>query len=481
MNQNAEQLKKNFLELTELKHILNKTQQFFEEQDQLDPASRVGQHEQLIPEEGGGAPAGGLQLGFLAGVILRERLPAFERMLWRACRGNVFLRQAEIESALEDPSTGAEVLKSVFVCFFQGEQLKARVKKICEGFRATLYPCPDQAADRREMAVGVMQRLEDLNTVLSQTNDHRQRVLVAAAKNIKVWFVKVRKIKAIYHTLNMFNLDVTQKCLIAECWIPTLDVESIQLALRRGTEKSGSSVAPILNQMVTSEQPPTFFRTNKFTSAFQELINSYGVASYREANPAVYTIITFPFLFSVMFGDSGHGCIMLGFGLWMCLKEKQLAARKIDSDIWKIFFAGRYLITIMSFFSIYAGLIYNDVFSKSLNVFGSSWYPQQDKDVVLSLKEDMISPQTGGYYGTPYPFGVDPIWQVSENKIVVLNAFKMKMSIILGVIHMLFGVCMSYSNAKYFSRPLNIFAEFIPQVTHSFKGQLSMQNMLVLT
>lgn len=41
---------------------------------------------------------------FVAGVILRERLPAFERMLWRACRGNVFLRQAMIENALEDPS-----------------------------------------------------------------------------------------------------------------------------------------------------------------------------------------------------------------------------------------------------------------------------------------------------------------------------------------------------------------------------------------
>jgi V-type H+-transporting ATPase subunit a len=82
------------------------------------------------------------------------------------------------------------------------------------------------------MAVGVMQRLEDLNTVLGQTNDHRHRVLVAAAKNIKVWFIKVRKIKAIYHTLNYFNLDVTQKCLIAECWIPTADIEAIQLALR---------------------------------------------------------------------------------------------------------------------------------------------------------------------------------------------------------------------------------------------------------
>lgn len=41
---------------------------------------------------------------FVAGVILRERLPAFERMLWRACRGNVFLRQAMIDAPLEDPS-----------------------------------------------------------------------------------------------------------------------------------------------------------------------------------------------------------------------------------------------------------------------------------------------------------------------------------------------------------------------------------------
>lgn len=110
----------------------------------------------------------------------------------------MFLRQAEIETPLEDPTTGDNVYKSVFIIFFQGEQLKSRVKKICEGFRATLYPCPDTPLDRREMIGGVVSRIEDLNTVLSQTTEHRHRVLVAAAKNIKNWFVKVRKIKAIY-------------------------------------------------------------------------------------------------------------------------------------------------------------------------------------------------------------------------------------------------------------------------------------------
>ena len=72
-------------------------------------------------------------LRFVTGVIARERVPSFERLLWRACRGNVFFKQAEIETPLEDPSTGDQVNKCVFIIFFQGDQLKSRVKKICEG------------------------------------------------------------------------------------------------------------------------------------------------------------------------------------------------------------------------------------------------------------------------------------------------------------------------------------------------------------
>lgn len=42
---------------------------------------------------------------FVAGVIQRDRLPAFERMLWRACRGNVLLRHNDIDQPLENPTT----------------------------------------------------------------------------------------------------------------------------------------------------------------------------------------------------------------------------------------------------------------------------------------------------------------------------------------------------------------------------------------
>ncbi|XP_051243326.1 V-type proton ATPase 116 kDa subunit a isoform X3 [Dicentrarchus labrax] len=470
INTNQEALKKNFLELTELKHILRRTQQFF---DEMEDPSLLEESSTLIDpsEPNRGAP---LRLGFVAGVIGRERIPTFERMLWRVCRGNVFLRQADIEDPLEDPTTGDQVHKSVFIIFFQGDQLKNRVKKICEGFRATLYPCPETPQERKEMLAGVNARIEDLQMVLNQTEDHRQRVLQAAAKTVRVWFIKVRKMKAIYHTLNLCNIDVTQKCLIAEVWCPVSDLDSIQFALRRGTEKSGSTVPSILNRMQTKQTPPTYNKTNKFTSGFQNIVDAYGIGSYREINPAPYTIITFPFLFAVMFGDLGHGTLMTCAALYLVLRESRLMAQKNDNEMFSMVFAGRYIILLMGIFSIYTGIIYNDCFSKSLNVFGSGWSvrPMFDArlggnwtfDTLEGNKVLQLDPTIDGVFKGPYPIGIDPIWNIATNKLTFLNSFKMKMSIILGVIHMLFGVSLSLFNHLYFKKPLNIYLGFIPEI-----------------
>ncbi|CAB3403405.1 unnamed protein product [Caenorhabditis bovis] len=415
-----------------------------------------------------------LQLRFVAGVIQRVRLPAFERLLWRACRGNVFLRTSEIDDVLSDTVTGEPVNKCVFIIFFQGEQLKTKVKKICEGFRATLYPCPDTPQERREMSIGVMTRIEDLKTVLGQTQDHRHRVLVAASKNVRMWLTKVRKIKSIYHTLNLFNIDVTQKCLIAEVWCPVAELDRIKMALKRGTDESGSQVPSILNRMDTHEAPPTYNKTNKFTKGFQNIVDAYGIATYREINPAPYTMISFPFLFAVMFGDMGHGAIMLLAALFFILKEKQLEAARIRDEIFQTFFGGRYLIFLMGAFSIYTGFLYNDIFSKSINLFGSSWVNsvplseialRTENGKFINLEEDRMLIPEQAFDGSPYPIGVDPVWNLAEgNKLSFLNSMKMKMSVLLGIAQMTFGVILSYHNHKYFNSDLDIKYMFIPQM-----------------
>uniref|UniRef100_A0A1I8JMT7 V-type proton ATPase subunit a n=1 Tax=Macrostomum lignano TaxID=282301 RepID=A0A1I8JMT7_9PLAT len=393
----------------------------------------------------GGSDIGGLkhlQFESVAGVILRERLPAFERMLWRVCRGNVFLKQAEIDTALEDPATGRQGA--------QGEQLKTRVKKICEGFRATLYPCPDSQAERREMAISVMTRIEDLNTVLNTTVDHRMRVLMAAAKNLRLWFIKVGKIKAIYHTLNMFNVEATNKCLIAEAWCAVDDLDKIHLALRRGTERAGKHHRRVRRGVL------------------------------REANPSPFAIVTFPFLFAVMYGDFGHGTLMFLAALWMVLREKQLAPTAKLSEIWATKLASM-------LFMIFGFLRWRSCRDKFSHLSPSAMQVgehlrlrlERTRPVQQSLTPDQIRTQVRGieslqlnpndaqakaWRANPYPFGLDPVWQVSGNKITFTNSIKMKTSVVLGVIHMLFGVFVSLTNHLHRRDMLSVVGEFVPQV-----------------
>ena len=51
----------------------------------------------------------------------------------------------------------------------------------------------------------------------------------------------------------------------------------IQDALQRATYDSNSQVGAIFWVLHTREAPPTYFRTNKVTSAFQEIVDAYGL------------------------------------------------------------------------------------------------------------------------------------------------------------------------------------------------------------
>uniref|UniRef100_A0A8D2C9H4 V-type proton ATPase subunit a n=1 Tax=Sus scrofa TaxID=9823 RepID=A0A8D2C9H4_PIG len=311
-----------------------------------------------------------------------------------------------------------------------------------------------------------------LAQVITQTESHRQRLLQEAAASWHTWATKVQKMKAVYHTLNLCNIDVTQQCIIAEIWFPVADAVRIKRALEQGMELSGSSMVPIMTAVQSKTAPPTFNRTNKFTAGFQNIVDAYGVGSYREMNPAPYTIITFPFLFAVMFGDCGHGTVMLLAALWMVLNERRLLSQKTNNEIWNTFFHGRYLILLMGIFSIYTGLIYNDCFSKSFNIFGSSWSVQPmfrngtwNTQVIGTNPYLQLDPAIPGVYsGNPYPFGIDPIWNLASNKLTFLNSYKMKMSVILGIVQMVFGVILSLFNHIFFRDTLSIMLQFVPEV-----------------
>lgn len=58
-----------------------------------------------------------VKLGFLTGLVPRNKSMAFERIIFRATRGNVFLKQAVLEDPVIDPVTGEKVNTNPFVVF----------------------------------------------------------------------------------------------------------------------------------------------------------------------------------------------------------------------------------------------------------------------------------------------------------------------------------------------------------------------------
>lgn len=480
MNSNSEKLQLTYNELLEFKMVLQKAGGFLasskssvapeetELEENVYSNDAYDDTSSLLEQEMRGAPA---QSGvrFISGIISKSKALRFERMLFRATRGNMLFNQAPADEVIKDPTSAEVVEKTVFVVFFSGEQARMKILKICEAFGANCYPVPEEISKQRQITREVLSRLTELETTLDAGIRHRNKALSAIGFHLTEWMNMVRREKAVYDTLNMLNFDVTKKCLVGEGWCPIFAKPKIQEALHRATFDSSSQVGIIFHVMEAVESPPTYFRTNRFTNAYQEIVDAYGVARYQEANPAVYAVITFPFLFAVMFGDWGHGICLLLMALFLIARESKLSSQKLGSFM-EMLFGGRYVVLQMALFSIYCGLIYNEFFSVPFHIFGASAYRCRDATCGDARTAGLIK------FRDPYPFGVDPSWRGSRTELPFLNSLKMKMSILMGVAQMNLGIILSYFNARFFGSSLDIRYQFVPQIIflNSLFGYLSL-------
>ncbi|CAK9314443.1 unnamed protein product [Citrullus colocynthis] len=481
MNSNSEKLQQSYNELLEFKMVLQKASVFLVSSNSHSVSEERELNENvflndnyvedgsLLEQEMKPGPSNQSGLRFICGIICKSKALRFERMLFRATRGNMLFNQAPADVQIMDPISTEMVEKTVFVVFFSGEQARNKVLKICEAFGANCYPVPEDITKQRQITREVSSRLTELEATLDAGIRHRNEALASIGFHLIKWMNMVRREKAVYDTLNMLNFDVTKKCLVGEGWCPIFAKTQIQEALQRATFDSSSQVGIIFHVMDTVESPPTYFRTNRLTNAFQEIVDAYGVARYQEANPAVYTVITFPFLFAVMFGDWGHGiCLLLG-ALFLIARESKLNNQKLGSFM-EMLFGGRYVLLLMSLFSIYCGLIYNEFFSVPYHIFGSSAYKCRDNSCSDAHTVGLVK------YRDPYPFGVDPSWRGSRSELPFLNSLKMKLSILLGIAQMNLGIILSYFNARFTGSSLDIRYQFVPQVIflNSLFGYLSL-------
>ncbi|CAO2584108.1 V-type proton ATPase 116 kDa subunit a 3 [Lemmus lemmus] len=434
----------------------------------------------LLPDARG--PHADLKVNFVAGAVEPYKAAALERLLWRACRGFLIASFRETEGQLEDPVTGEPATWMTFVISYWGEQIGQKIRKITDCFHCHVFPYLEQEEARHAVLQQLRQQSQELQEVLGEAERFLSQVLGRVQQLLPPGQMQIRKMKAVYLALNQCSVSTTHKCLIAEVWCATRDLPTLQQALQDGALQSEAGVSAVAHRIPSRDMPPTLIRTNRFTASFQGIVDAYGVGRYREVNPAPYTIVTFPFLFAVMFGDVGHGLLMFLFALAMVLTENRPAV-KAAQNIWQTFFGGRYLLLLMGLFSIYTGFIYNECFSRAAAIFPSGWSvaamanqapsPLHSPDIIYYHCSDeylsqhpmlTLNPNITGVFLGPYPFGIDPIWSLATNHLSFLNSFKMKMSVILGVTHMAFGVFLSIFNHMHFGQAHRLLLETLPEL-----------------
>ena len=137
-----------------------------------------------------------------------------------------------------------------------------------------------------------------------------------------------------------FKLRINVSLLRAEGWCAAANKDAVEKCLTRAQEYVSSKKAGVVEEIRGKGIKPTYFETNEFTSIFQVLIDTYGVPRNGEFNPAVPSIVTFPFLFAMMYGDIFHGSFLFLGGCFLLFNAKAHAASRNEVKM-LLFLGGR--------------------------------------------------------------------------------------------------------------------------------------------
>ena len=418
-------------------------------------------HSQAPARGGGGGDS--MRFESMTGILLESERARFERALFRATRGNCYVRFADVD-ALMDDGKGGRVAKVVFIVFYKSAAIEAKARRIADAFGARRYSVPD-AGDAGAIAAALERNhsdLTDARKVLIKNREMRHALCRDLAGLAQGWLWTVLREKACFATLNCLKPDVSGM-LRGEGWVTSTELDSVRAAVEAAHGRVALGGACVVSRMAKPwPEPPTSFQLNAFTTPYQEFVDTYGIPRYKEANPALFTAVTFPFLFGIMYGDIGHGTVLALGGLYLCLSYSDDPKR---GEMMAGMYMARYMLLMMGLFAVYAGMLYNDIFSLPLSLFTSQYKWEEDepeKDTPAVMK------CAYGDASCVYPFGVDPAWHISNNELLFFNSMKMKISVVLGIIQMCVGVALKGFNASYYNDKVGLWLEVAPMVVFAF-------------
>ncbi len=151
-------------------------------------------------------------------------------------------------------------------------------------------------------------------------------------------------------------------------WVPTTELPHLTSRLA----DVGAGVVPV--RAPRGVDPPTLLQRGKgMRRSFTPLVETYGTVPYADVDPSVLAGIAYVLMFGMMFGDAGHGALLVVLGFLMRAGRPRAVAR---------FQKGWPFVVGSGLAAIVFGLLYGEFFGPT-GVVPVLWLAPLDKPLTL--------------------------------------------------------------------------------------------------
>jgi len=311
------------------------------------------------------ALAGSGFLTSLSGEAPSESISSVQRELDQVTSGNLIFA---ITGTYEKNQTFLAILPNNF-----REDAKRIVAALGAKLGAPLTGLPSDPKKARE---AIDLQLSQLESESRRLDEDEKRLAKDEGARIKSFALLSEILDA--RTKALADSSSTQATVLMQAWMPERSLKDIEIELSRTCDGLATLYAEEAVSLDNSSgegpakandpAPPTLVRAPSWTAPLQSVINNFGLPDYKETNPLLFMIITFPVIYGLMFGDFGEGPLILLLGLFLWRTKKK--ARSLG-DFFQPFVNGAELIVMLGIGITIFGLIFGDFFGfESSTVFG---------------------------------------------------------------------------------------------------------------
>ncbi len=142
----------------------------------------------------------------------------------------------------------------------------------------------------------------------------------------------------------------TEKTVQLQGFVPAEDAGRVVDRVREVAESR--CVVELLDpEKVPETSVPVMLRNNWFLRPFEMLVAGYATPAYNELEPTLFVAVTYMLMFGMMFGDLGHGLVLVAAGLAMVFSSPKRKTRDVGT-----------LVALAGAASMVFGLIYGSFF-----------------------------------------------------------------------------------------------------------------------